>query len=148
MGIVKPEDIYSWYPLVEEAKRKCGYKFENGLDHYLVLTLDAFVTKTDIASNALALAYLENIQHETRATLQNIRDVGDQCLIISGLFPERALKHNVSLDYYIGLGQNSYMKLANARRHLKLNNELFYELGIHFVGLMDILNMIANQNKQ
>ena len=144
MEIVKKHDMNAWYQLINAAKDQCGYEFAEGIDHYLVLTLEAFLKDTEIASNVLALAYLENMRQESHVTIQNLRHVGDQCLLISGLFPERAQKRNVSLGYYVDMGKNSYLQLANASRHLKLNNELFYELGIHFVGLMDILNALRH----
>ncbi len=136
------DNLDAWYSMINEAKETHGYHFDEGLDHYLVLTLDSFLKDTNIKSNILALLYLENIQHESFKTTQNIRYVGDQCLIISGLFPERAQKKNVSLNYYIELGKSSYLKLATASQHLKLDHELFYRLSTHFVGLMDILHLL------
>lgn len=147
MNIVDKDDINAWYQLINTAKEQCGYEFAEGVDHYLVLTLDAFLTDTDIASNVLALSYLENMRQQSHTTLQNLRHVGDQCLLISGLFPERAQTRNVSLGYYVDMGKNSYLQLAGASRHLKLDNELFYELATHFVGLMDILTALrSNQS--
>ena len=137
-------DINTWHQLVRQAKDDCGHQFSDSLNHYLVLTLRAFVNKTDIASNVLALSYLENCDRESHVSIQNMRYVGDQCLILSGLFPERAQKRNVSLGYYVDLGKNSYMQLAGASRYLKVDNELFYELGIHFVGLMDVLHSLRH----
>lgn len=148
MQLLKANDINSWYQLVNAAKDKCGYDFSDGLDHYLVLTLRAFIKDTDIAKNVLALTFLENISHSNNVTIQNIRYVGDQCLILSGLFPERAQKRNVSLSYYVDMGKNSYLKLADASPHLKIDNELFYELSTHFVGLMDVLHVLRNHGGQ
>jgi hypothetical protein len=145
MKIYQSSDMHSWYQLINAAKNECGYELSEGLDHYLVLTLRAFIDNTDIAKNVLAITYLENINHDNNVTLQNIRYVGDQCLLLSGLFPERATKRNVSLGYYVDMGKNSYMKLASASPHLKLDNELFYELGTHFVGLMDVLQIVRQQ---
>jgi hypothetical protein len=145
MQIYQAKDMSSWYQLIATAKHACGYDLSDGLDHYLVLTLQAFMENTDIADNVLAIEFLENVtQQSNHETTQNIRYVGDQCLLLSGLFPERAKKRNVSLSYYIDLGKNSYLHLANAGRHLKLNNELFFELGTHFVGLMDVLTVIRH----
>lgn len=145
MDIVGKHDMNAWYQLINAAKAQCGYDFAEGLDHYLVLTLNAFLQDTGIANNVLALAYLENMrQQASHLSARNLRHVGDQCLLISGLFPERAQKRNVSLEYYVDMGKNCYLQLANASPHLKLNNGLFYELGIHFVGLMDILNTLRN----
>lgn len=146
MMICDSSDINSWYQLINAAKGSCGYDFSDGLDHYLVLTLRAFIQNTDIADNVLALTFLENITHSNNLTAQNIRYVGDQCLLLSGLFPERAKRRNVSLSYYVDMGKNSYLTLAEASPHLKLDNDLFYELGKHFVGLMDVLHAIRSQS--
>lgn len=131
-----------WYALVEQAKSHCGYQLDNGLDHYLVLTLDAFIQDNAMASSILALDFLENIDANSGSKVQSLRHVGDQCLLLSGLFPERAQKRNVSLGYYVDLGKHAYYQLSSASPHLKLNNELFYLLSQHFVGLMDILHQL------
>ncbi len=136
----------SWHALVEQAKVDSGHSIAQGLDHYLALTLEAHLKDITLASNVLALNYLENINGQTHETLQKMRQVGDQCLLLSGLFPERAQKRNVSLEYYINLGKNAYLDIARAHPQLKLNNELFYELSVHFVGLMDILHFIGKDS--
>lgn len=149
MQIYQAQDMNSWHQLIAAAKQACGYDLSDGLDHYLALTLHAFLENKDLADNLLAITFLENMkQHKNHETTQNIRYVGDQCLLLSGLFPERAKRRNVSLRYYIDLGKNSYMHLATAGRHLKLNNELFFELGTHFIGLMDILHTLRVAKNQ
>lgn len=133
----------SWHSLIAEAQKACGYQLTHGIDHYLALTLDAYAANTALASTILATQLLENLSKDTVQSTQQVRAVGDQCLIMSGLFPERATRRSMSLSYYIDMGKWAYMELAGSSRHLKLDNELFYHLGTHFVGLMDVLHQMT-----
>jgi len=142
MGIFRPEPttIAEWQGLVAEAEVVTGYEFDENLESYLVLTLDRFTTENGLVSSVIALDFLEStsIIHKRNGLV--LRDVGDQCLLLSGLFPERALKKNVSLNYFIGVGQQAYLTLTDIRLKHDFDAELFEQLSHNFVGLMDLLH--------
>ncbi len=142
MGLFRPEPttIAEWQALVAEAEIKTGYEFDDSLESYLVLTLDHFTTENDLASSLIAVDFLESIDISSKRDAVVLRDVGDQCLLLSGLFPERAIKKNVSLNYFIGIGQQAYLALTDIRLKREFDPELFSKLSNNFVGLMDLLN--------
>lgn len=147
MGILRPEPttIAEWQALVAEAEVKTGYEFDDNLENYLVLTLDRFTTKTDLASSVIALDFLESKNIGSKHNALLLRDVGDQCLLLSGLFPERALRRNVSLNYFIGIGQQAYFSLSDTLLKREFDPELFANLSKNFVGLMDLLNSMRTK---
>ena len=106
MGIFRPEPttVAEWLALVAEAEVKTGYEFEESVESYLVLTLDHYTQKHELITSVVALDFLESTNIETPRDGDQLRGVGDQCLILSGLFPERALQKNVSLNYFVGMG--------------------------------------------
>ncbi len=135
-----PSKIAEWYSLVCEAQHETGYYFDDSIQHYLVMTLDHFTTERGLVSTIVAIDFLEGMAISKTADTHLLRRVGDHCLIISGLFPERALRKNVSLNYFIGMGQQAYDALAIAPARYAFDAELFKNLSTHFVGLMDVLH--------
>ena len=142
MWLFDPEPTQSaeWHALVEEAMQRSGLVIDDDLKSYLILTLDHFTTKNKIASTVLAIDFLKAVELTGRESGYQIREVGDECLLLSGLFPERALQKNVSLNYFIGLGQHAYHLLGHQVLPNQWDPELFLELSQHFVGLMDVLH--------
>lgn len=142
MGIFRPEPttIAEWQSLVAEAEIKTGYVFEESLENYLVLTLDRYTKREELITSVIAIAFLESAYVAKLQGANQLRDIGDQCLLLSGLFPERALKKNVSLNYFIGIGQQAYLALTDVRLKEEFDPELYQKLSKNFVGLMDLLN--------
>ncbi|MCH9644868.1 MAG: hypothetical protein K0U29_01085 [Gammaproteobacteria bacterium] len=147
----QPNSTAVWYTLVQDAALLAGYQVAESVENYLILTLDNHMNNNSISSRVLALDFLNATNLNTKQNAQQMRSVGDHCLILSGLFPERALKKNVTLEYFIGMGKNAYHQLSSVSPHLKLDNELFYQLSQEFLGLMNLLAIIRelpNQTKQ
>jgi len=128
-----------WYDIVQQSQEKVGYDFDDELQSYLVLTLDHFTTNHSLSSNIIALDFLENANLTNSQDADKLRDVGEQCLILSGLFPNRVLSKNVSLHYLVGMGRNAYNIIAVVNPIQKYDPDLFFSLCDNFVGLMDIL---------
>ena len=69
-----------------------------------------------------------------------MRDIGDQCLLVSGLFPQSAEKRQVSVDYYVDLGRSAYQHIGSVTQ--KGIAELYQQLAESFILLMDLLQTI------
>jgi hypothetical protein len=136
----EPTSTAEWHALVLEAQAQAGYQFEESIESYLVLTLDQYTQQSGIASIIIATELMEGIQQTGLQGNNHLRRVGDQCLILSGLFPERAIKKNVSLAYIIGMGKNAYSSIAANPDQIQIDGELFYKLSENFIGCMDVLN--------
>jgi hypothetical protein len=68
---------------------------------------------------------------------ETLRLVGDYSLMIAGIYWQSLLRKLVDVDYYIGLGEQSYQRASeHAPRNL---SELLEELSKNFSGLVDIL---------
>ena len=135
-----PTKIAEWYALVIEAQNECGHDFDESLQQYLVMTLDHFTTQDKLVTAVIAFDYLQSLNMSGKLGGSLLRNVGDQCLIISGLFPERALRKNISLNYFISIGQQVYDSLALTNPNFEFDAELFAKLSTNFVGLMDVLH--------
>lgn len=74
-----------------------------------------------------------------------LRDVGDQCLLYSGLFPGRAIRRRVRVSYYVNIGKSAYSSLATSGNYS--DSSLFATLSNKFVCLMDILQSMRGINE-
>ena len=95
-----------------------------------------------MANSLFALDFLQNIKKLSTESQNIIRDIGDKCLLYSGLFPGRAKQQHVQISYYVDLGRRSYFALSTS--HQNILSPLFGSLSDHFVGLMDILHSMRN----
>ncbi len=146
MAIFHPENtsIAEWQSIIAEAKLRTHYTFDDNIESYLILTLDQYTKKEKLLTSVIALNFLKSINIEKPHDGDQLRNVGDQCLILSGLFPECAIKKNVSLNYFIGIGQRAYLALTNIRLKENFDPVLYKKLSYNFVGLMDLLHAMRS----
>lgn len=137
--ILEPTAAAEWQALVKEVKKQCHAKLDPELEHYLVLLLQHFIDKPEVLSRALALDYLTAEQALGNAQCYQLREVGDRCLLIAGLFPMQTEKAHVSATYYVDLGQRAYHSLSSLKSFLGSLTKLYASLGKEFVVLMDLL---------
>lgn len=131
--------LAAWVALVKDAERASGEKLDEQLESYLVFLLQRFASKPDIALAVFALDYLDSHGQQGALQQEQLRDVGDKCLLFSGLFPERATRRHVTVSYFIDMGQNAYHALAGLQQKHVVYAQLFKALEQHFVRLMDTL---------
>lgn len=134
---------YQWHRLVEEAHAECAVKpLDDELKAYLINLLQRFVSNVRLAQSILAIEYLESSQIHGVEQKIKLRDIGDKCLLFSGLFPERAYRRNVSVVYFVQMGHAAYDTLSQKYRTGSDTGELFQALNRHFIQLMDLLHYI------
>ncbi len=138
--------IAQWYDLIKEAEKQTGQEVSEDIEFYLIQMLQHFIDKPDFLSSVIALDYFfarEVIDSSRKNILQ---DIGDKCLLFSGLFPGQAERRHVPLSYFVGMGEAAYMSVADISRHRKELSVLFRSLSDHFVNLMDVLLCIAEMS--
>lgn len=135
-----------WQDLVTEASQTCRISLTEDIESYLVFLLMRFSCSPQIASKVMALEFLETLNSNGVQKSQALRDVGDQCLLYSGLFPGRARRRRVRVSYYVNIGKSAYLSLAEFGR--KSENNLFTNLANSFVPLMDILQSMREVNNK
>ena len=132
-------DVAQWQALLREAGRLRGIELDEELESYLVFTLMRWLRRPEMAQRVLALEFLEALQQQARQRDERLRDVGDQCLLFSGLFPQRAERRRVRISYYVDLGRGAYRNLSEGIGELA---RLFGRLAEEFVPAMDVLQSI------
>ena len=142
--ILESSATAQWQQLLKQAEDKISCPLHEDLETYLIFTLMRFTSNAELASTPLAPAYLNAKQLGSRAQQQVLRDLGDQCLLLTGLFPQRAEKRLVKLGYYVDLGRTAYNDLSQLMT--RAFAEFYQHLATSFVQLMDVLQNIRNES--
>ena len=138
--ILHPTPMAQWHALVEEARMNSDLPLSEDLESYLIFLLMRFTKTPEVVQNIVAVDFLQNIHLLKKENQEHLRDVGDKCLLFSGLFPGIASQRHVRISYYVKLGQNAYSLLSAC--HQNEMSKLFGNLCQHFVGLMDVLRSL------
>ncbi|AKK65303.1 hypothetical protein WMO33_03565 [Xanthomonas oryzae pv. oryzicola] len=104
-----------WQALVREAGQRTACPLDESREHYLVFVLLRFQRDAHLLSRTQALAWLHAQDQIGSVRADALRDVGDGCLLIAGLFPGVAQRRRLSVDYFIDLGRGAYFEVADTR---------------------------------
>lgn len=127
-----------WHDLIRDAEHRAGGVLGEDLESYLVFTLMRHLGDAPLAHRIMAIELLEALQIESaRQRESELRDVGDRCLLIAGLYPELAKRRRVPLSYFVDLGQGAYDQLASQMRAAFAS--LYAELARAFARLVKVL---------
>ncbi len=138
--ILEQTEVAQWHSLIKDAEDQCSCNLDEAMESYLVFTLMRFMKDQDLASQAMALEYLRSHGLPKSMRIEQLRDIGDQCLLLSGLYPERAEKRLVRVSYYVNMGRSAYHHISdNVQQSVA---ELYRQLAEAFVTLMDLLQTI------
>lgn len=132
----EPTALAEWHGLVQSAGAACGNRLDEPVEAYLVFMLMRFSDRADLGRRALALDYLAGMQ-QPKGRPERLRATGDECLLVCGLFPQRARRKRVPFRYFVDLGRGAYGALAD--RGAASEAEPFEALAVHFISLMEVL---------
>jgi len=138
--ILDSSELSQWHTLVQEAEQDYGSHLDEAMQSYLVFTLMRFAKNQQLNSHALALDYLTSHHLPQNLRSDKLRDIGDQCLLVSGLYPQSAEKRHVGASYYVDLGRSAYHHISMVTQQGIA--ELYQQLAESFVLLMDLLQTI------
>lgn len=138
--ITRPTDSAQWQALVAEAESLAACPLVEEMESYLVFLLMRFSRKPEMVGSILALEYLQGMLASGHVKQDRLRDVGDQCLLYSGLFPQQAGRRHVRVSYFVDLGRSAYQQLSEVMSRSYAG--LYAHLSHDFVALMDVLHAI------
>ena len=140
--ILEQTEVAQWHSLIREAEEQCSCQLDESMESYLVFTLMRFMKDQDLATQAMALEYLRSHGLPKSMRIEQLRDIGDQCLLLSGLYPRRAEKRLVRVSYYVNIGRSAYHHISdNVQKSVA---DLYRQLAEAFITLMDLLQTIRD----
>jgi hypothetical protein len=144
--ILEPTPQAQWQALVHDAQALCDQHLDETLESYLVFLLMRFTDKPQSLSRIMASDYLESQALSGERRVDRLRDVGDHCLLFSGLFPQLAERRLVRVGYFVDLGRSSYLQLSDLLDRSRA--AVFGHLSATFVVLMDIMHAMRELGGQ
>jgi hypothetical protein len=140
--VVHSSATEEWLSLVHEAEAAAAYHLDEEMESYLVFLLMRFTERPELASSVLAVEYLQSMLSTGHIAQDQLRDVGDKCLLYSGLFPQRAERRRIKISYFVDLGRSAYQQLSARMEHGAAI--MYYRLADTFVSLMDVLQAMRS----
>lgn len=101
-----------WQALVQEAGARAGHRLDAWREAHLVFVLLRYQNDGQLLARTQALAWLHAQDQVGQWRTECLQRVGDECLLIAGLFPALARRRHVSVDYFVGLGCGAYREVA------------------------------------
>lgn len=98
--------------LVNQGEEKSHTALSFDLHFFLVDCLVRNLRKNTIVHQVLALDFLRSIEECREEKNVSLKRMGDGALLLAGFFPERALRLNVSSNYFRLMGQAAYANLG------------------------------------
>jgi len=140
--IIQPSATAEWYSLVSEAEHSAALLLGEELESYLVFLLMRFTHQPQLVTSMIAIEFLQSINQGGNVREQKLQEVGDKCLLLTGLFPELAKKRRLSESYFSDMGQSAYAMLST---HSFNSACLFYQLSEYFEALTLVLKLMRTK---
>lgn len=140
--LLQPTDTSQWHALVNEAQEALAVTLAESVESYLVFMLMRYTELPQCVSDTMGEEYLISAQCEGNEREVKLRDVGDKCLLFTGLFPGLAKRRHVKLSYFINIGRSAYHSLAHMNQE---TNDLYARLSADFIAVMDVMQTIRGE---
>ena len=73
-----------WLQLIINSEKLTGYQLQHELKNYLSLTLQHYTSELTLPTSIIALSYMEALSLSGTKQSHELRNIGDQCLLLSG----------------------------------------------------------------
>jgi hypothetical protein len=131
-----------WQALIAESAARRRVMLDETEESYLGFVLIRHMRDPSLGGRVMALDWLDAGAATGAQRVDGLRDVGDRCLLIAGLYPQLARRRRVTPDYYVALGRDAYSGIAHAARNSYAL--LFAQLAAAFERLVDVLRAVRN----
>lgn len=134
-----------WQALVQEAYERTGRRLDESSESYLVFVLLRYQADSQLLTHTQGVDWLQALELAGRARADALRDVGDRCLLVAGLFPGLAERRRVTVDYFVNIGRSAYQGVADATRQAYA--ELYEQLARSYRELVRTLDAMRTLPK-
>lgn len=147
-SLVRSETPVEYFrELVESAMQRQRLAAGELTSFYLVNLLAGFVhcdRSAPHGGEALGVRFVKALNEGGSRQRDELRQVGDLSLFISGFFADSLTRSLVDVDYYVQLGEYAYGSLA--RQSDSVFGGVFDELSGRFVAFVDVLGEVSERS--
>lgn len=136
--ILHPTDTSQWYSLIIEAQSQINVNLNIDTESYLVFLLMRSSKSTEWLDSSVGMDFMHALEQSGQTQKTMLIDVGDKSLLVSGFFPELAIKRRVDLSYFTQIGQIAYASVSTLPDHPQY--QLYHKLSEQFLTLQAILS--------
>jgi len=126
-------DTAHWRALVTAAECRTECRLHPDVEGYLVMLLLRYARLRQ-AGQGLGMQIRNHKGADGDGRIGQLREMGDKCLVFTGLLTEEARRSGVPLVQFVEAGRSAYRQIAE-----ESGNLLFARLSDGFVALMDVL---------
>ncbi len=113
MSLIMGSTTELWLKLLRDGEQRAHVHLPDSQESYLVFTLIRLSRDALLAGRAVAIDLLDADAFDGATRTERLRDAGDRCLLLAGLFPDHAIKRGLSADYYAAVGESAYARLGD-----------------------------------
>ena len=125
--------VSAFYDVVKETQYSTGYELPVELESYVVMLLATHIDKNNfLPKTSFAEYYLRLTERDRYSN----KELGDTCLFVRGVFPNRGRRYGLDKSYYSKIGKSCYENAGAV-----LHPELFGQLALHFDFLGDFIEL-------
>ena len=133
---MKDEYTLAFTKVVQQTVAETGFSIPYDVETYIIALLSSHVEKSNFLPKE---SFTESYFKLTHKSSYSAKELGDTCLILSGVFPEYGEKTGLNKTYYDNIGKSSYEQASRI-----LNRELFYMLYLHFDLISAFINITTS----
>lgn len=145
-----------FYKRIKEALMRNQTDVSQDVEFYLVNILSHF-SRTEnffqkgsdgrLEQRPLALKLYDAVFSENVEQFEHLKSLGDTALYHAGVFSDGLVNSMVDINYYIGMGGNAYLSLANMvttpyQEHIA---DMYHSLGKQFGELVNVLSLCCEK---
>jgi hypothetical protein len=147
-ALVRSESPTEYFrEMVEAAMQHQRLAAHELTSFYLVNLLTGFIhfdrSPADAANEPLGIRFARALQEEGIRQRNELRQVADRSLFVSGFFSDSLNRSLVDVDYYMHLGEYAYGSLA--RQDDGAWADVFDELAAKFAAFVDVLGEVSER---
>lgn len=120
------------YQVILSAEHQAGIQLDQETEAYAVHLFARYIDRPTINQNPVCIKFLESLSKPKKVKCEELRAVGDECLLIHGL--ELGKPRWPNNKYYREMGQMAYVTIAKT----DAGERFFERLALQFDQLGDI----------
>lgn len=126
-----------WVSELRRAQDRLHLHLSEDQESYLVFTLIRHARDAGLGARIMALELFAALEAGRATGDDHLRDVGDRCLLIAGLFPNLRQRRRVDAGYYQAVGRTAYGLLGERAGSVLAG--LYAELAERYADLVRVL---------
>jgi hypothetical protein len=134
----KSKSICIWANHLDQASRIANVELSPVASAYIATILNQHMIDMTWSHTPIGMNWLEPT-HSEYECLHQQRRIGNQCVVVCGIFPEIATHFNTTVTHYISIGQSAYYFIATQEETPLEDQALFGELSDKFIDITQVL---------